>query len=57
MKRKIYLMRHGNPGQKGDQRRCLGTTDVALSDLGKSSYINIKTLSMTLDGRKSMLVQ
>lgn len=42
MKRKIYLMRHGNPGQEGDPRRCLGTTDLSLSDYGKKQLYKYK---------------
>lgn len=33
--RYIYLLRHGNPGREGDERRCLGSTDIPLSDYGK----------------------
>ena len=35
MKRYIYLLRHGNPGHPDDPRRCLGSTDVSLSDYGR----------------------
>lgn len=46
MKRYIYLLRHGNPGNPGDLRRCLGKTDVPVSEYGKEQirksqkYIN-----------------
>ena len=33
--RYIYLLRHGNPGYPGDPRRCLGSTDVSISEYGK----------------------
>ncbi len=36
MKRYIYLLRHGNPGYPGDDRRCLGIQDVPVSDYGKA---------------------
>lgn len=35
MKRYIYLLRHGNPGEEESPKRCLGTTEVSLSDYGR----------------------
>ncbi len=42
MKRNIYLLRHGNPGQPGDPRRCLGETDVSLSEFGRMQLVKLK---------------
>ena len=33
--RYIYLLRHGNPGNGDDLKRCLGSTDVCLSAYGR----------------------
>lgn len=35
MGRKIYLVRHGKPNTEGGKKRCIGVTDLHLSDLGK----------------------
>ena len=52
MKRKIYLMRHGNPGEEGNPRRCLGTTDVSLSDNGKKQLYKYKNFVNGLGWKK-----
>lgn len=35
MSRKLYLVRHGKPHIDGKKKRCIGLTDVPLSDWGK----------------------
>ena len=49
MKRYIYLLRHGNPGYPGDDRRCLGIQDVPVSDYGKAQ---IRKLREYIEGFK-----
>lgn len=50
--RYIYLLRHGNPGQVGDERRCLGSTDVALSDYGRVQLAYAKEFICQYDWTK-----
>ncbi|MBE5955124.1 MAG: HD domain-containing protein [Lachnospiraceae bacterium] len=40
--RYIYLVRHGNPGQPDEPSRCLGATDVSLSEYGKEQICKSK---------------
>lgn len=35
MARRIYLLRHGEPEGNRDERKCIGRTDIKLSDRGK----------------------
>lgn len=52
MKRYIYLLRHGNPGRPGDLRRCLGRTDVSVSDYGRRQIEKSKEYTHGFDWTK-----
>lgn len=52
MTRCIYLLRHGNPGQEGDPRRCLGSTDVPISEHGRKQIEKSKDYINNLSWKK-----
>ena len=50
--RYIYLMRHANPGYAEDPRRCLGNTDVCISDYGEKKIKQSREFIHRFDWKK-----